>query len=57
MGGSNTLKIVNMKHLKKNNMTYWQHWWLAMSSSITLFIHAWYPDVLEKYASDRLCDH
>ena len=40
-----------MRHLKDNNMTYWQHWWLAISSSAALFIHAWFPFILENYAS------
>ena len=38
-------------------MTYWKHWKLAMSCALALFIHAWYPDVLENYASDRICNH
>ena len=54
---SDSIYLYFMKHLNENKMTYWQHWRLAMSCSIALFIHAWYPDVLEKYASDRLCDH
>ena len=46
-----------MKHLKDNKMTYWKHWRLAMSCALALFIHAWYPDILENYASDRICNH
>jgi|TARA_R100000742_G_C4277702_1_gene99804 hypothetical protein len=44
-----------MRHLKENKMTYWQHWWLAMSCSISLFIHAWIPFILENYASEKIC--
>ena len=43
-----------MRHLKDNNMTYWQHWWLAISSSAALFIHAWFPFILENYASKNI---
>ena len=43
-----------MRHLKDNNMTYWQHWWLAISSSAALFIHAWFPNILENYASKNI---
>ena len=43
-----------MRHLKDNNMTYWQHWWLAISSSVALFIHAWFPFILENYASKNI---
>ena len=44
-----------MKHIKNNNTTYWKHWWTAMSCSIALFIHAWFPDILVTYASDKIC--
>ena len=44
-----------MRHLNENNMTYWQHWWLAISCSIALFIHAWFPFILADYASDKIC--
>ena len=44
-----------MKHLKENNMGYWQHWYIAMSSSIALFIHAWFPNLLKYYASNKIC--
>ena len=43
-----------MKHLKDNNMSYTQHWWRAMSMSVALFIHAWFPNVLSSYASDKM---
>ena len=35
-------------------MGYWTHWWRAMKMSGALFIHAWYPDVFEDYASKEL---
>ena len=44
-----------MNHLKKNKMGYWQHWKIAMLCSLALFIHAWIPDILEGYASERIC--
>ena len=44
-----------MRHLKENKMTYWQHWLLAMSCSVALFIHAWLPFVLAYYASNKIC--
>ena len=43
-----------IKHLEENNMGYWTHWWRAMKMSGALFIHAWYPDVFEDYASKEL---
>jgi len=43
-----------MTHLDDNRMNYWKHWYRAMSMSIALFIHAWLPDVLENYASDKM---
>lgn len=45
---------ISMKHLKDNKMSYPQHWWRAMSMSIALFIHAWFPNVLASYASDKM---
>ena len=43
-----------IKHLKDNNVGYWEHWWRSMSCSIALFIHAWLPFVLEDYASNKI---
>ena len=43
-----------IKHLKENGMGYWEHWVRAMKCSLALFVHAWYPDVLEDYASKEL---
>lgn len=42
------------KHLDKSKMGYREHWWRAMSMSIALFIHAWIPNILEHYASDKM---
>lgn len=42
------------KHLKDNCMGYTSHWRRAMSMSLALFIHAWLPDVLETYASNKM---
>ena len=42
------------KHLKENNIGYWSHWLRAMKISAALFIHAWFPNVLEDYASKEL---
>ena len=44
-----------MKHLKENKIGYWAHWLIAMKCSIALFIHACLADVLETYASDKIC--
>jgi hypothetical protein len=43
------------KHLKEVNMTYWKHWKIAMSSGVALIIHAWFPNVLKDYASNKIC--
>ena len=43
-----------MRHLKDNKMGYFQHWCRAMTMSMALFIHAWLPNVLESYASDKM---
>jgi hypothetical protein len=43
-----------MSHLRETNMGYWEHWWRAMKCSLALFIHAWYPNILEDYASKEL---
>lgn len=38
-------------------MSYPRHWWRAMSMSIALFIHAWVPDILPDYASNKMKEH
>ena len=43
-----------IKHLKENNIGYWQHWLRAMKCGVALIIHAWFPDVLTDYASKEL---
>ena len=43
------------KHLKEANMSYIQHWKHAISCSMALFIHAWFPCYLKDYASEKLC--
>ncbi len=43
-----------MKHLKDNNMSYFHHWWRAMSMSIALFIHAFIPSLFPTYASEKM---
>ena len=47
-------KIVTIKHLEENNMTYKDHWWRAMSMSVALFVHAWIPSLFPTYASDKM---
>ena len=44
------------KHLKQQEVGYFEHWWRAMKISGALFIHAWLPDVLSDYATKELCD-
>jgi hypothetical protein len=43
-----------MKHLTENNISYLQHWLIAMKCSGALFIHAFLPNVFSDYASKRL---
>jgi hypothetical protein len=50
---SGEIKLM-FKHLKDNCMGYTSHWRRAMSMSVALFIHAWLPDVLETYASNKM---
>ena len=42
------------KHLKDQEVGYFEHWWRAIKMSGALFIHAWLPDVLKDYASKEL---
>ena len=42
------------KHLLEHDVSYFGHWKRAMQMSIALFIHAWIPDVLQTYASDKM---
>ena len=43
------------KHLKEQNLTYFQHWLTATKCGIALLIHAWFPFILENYASKKIC--
>ncbi len=43
-----------MKHLKEAGMTYPQHFKRAMSMSLALFVHAFYPNAFPTYASDKI---
>jgi len=47
----NFLKI---KHLEEKNMGYWEHWFVAITCSAVLFIHAWLPFLLEDYVSKKI---
>ena len=50
------MSIWNKNHLSDSNMTYIIHWYRAMKLSLSLFVHAWLPDVLTDYASNELRD-
>ena len=39
---------------KEHNVSYTAHWKRAMQMSVALFIHAWIPDVLQTYASNKM---
>lgn len=42
------------KHLKDTGFTYTEHWYEAMSSSLALFVHAWFPNLYPNYVSNKL---
>ena len=42
------------KHLKDTGFTYLGHWFEAMTYSLVLFIHAWFPDLYPTYVSDKI---
>ena len=44
------------KHLKDQEVGYFEHWWRAIKISGALFVHAFLPDVLSDYASKEICD-
>jgi|SaaInlV_165m_DNA_1040744.scaffolds.fasta_scaffold258541_1 hypothetical protein len=56
-----------MKHLKENNLSYFQHTRQALGyfakiqlAAICVFIHAWWPSLFESTASEviiKLADH
>jgi hypothetical protein len=43
-----------MKHLKENNMGYFQHLLFSWHLSLVLFIHGLFPCILTNYVSNRL---
>ena len=43
-----------IKHLKDQQMGYFEHWYRAMKLSFVLFIHAFIPDLFPDYASKEL---
>lgn len=43
-----------IKHIRDNNTTYYNHFIRAMSMSLALFVHAWFPSILTTYASDKM---
>jgi len=42
------------KHLKEQNISYIAHFNIAIRAGIALIIHAFYPDVLQDYASNKI---
>jgi len=44
-----------MKHLQEAKMNYFQHWLHATTCGVALLIHAWLPNVLENYTSNKIC--
>jgi len=43
-------------HLSSSNLTYIDHWQGAFKMSMALLIHAFFPNKLDHYVSDRLMD-
>jgi len=43
------------KHLKDNNIGYWDHWFHSTKIGLALLVHAWFPNILKDYASKNLC--
>ena len=46
-----------MKHLTDVDKSYWEHLLHAWSVSGALLIHGVFPNLLEHYASDKICRH
>ena len=46
--------MLKIKHLKDKKVGYWEHWYIAMSCSLALFVHAWIPCLFEDYASKNI---
>jgi len=44
------------KHLKEQEMGYFEHMWKAIKISGAMLIHAFLPDVLSDYASKEIRD-
>ena len=42
------------RHLKEQNIGYFEHLWRAMKISGALFVHAFLPDILSDYASKEI---
>ena len=42
------------KHLKEQNISYFAHFKIAISAALALIIHAFYPDILQDYASKKI---
>ena len=42
------------RHLKEQNIGYFEHWWRAMKISGALFVDAFLPDILSDYASKEI---
>jgi len=47
--------FIAMKHLQEAKMNYFQHWWHATTCGVALLIHAWLPNVLKNYTSNKIC--
>jgi hypothetical protein len=47
---------ITIKHLKEQDVGYFEHWWRAIKISGALLVHAFLPDVLSDYASKEICD-
>jgi hypothetical protein len=43
------------RHLKETNKGYWEHWLHATKIGLVLLIHAWLPNILKDYASNKIC--
>lgn len=44
-----------MSHLQQVKMSYLGHLWFAWLTAAGLIVHGLFPDLLEHWASDRLC--
>ena len=42
------------KHLEEQNISYLSHFCIAIKAGIALIIHAFYPDILQDYASKKI---